>query len=79
MSAGAVSNIADIALTDIQSGYRLITVGVLQGLQLGATGYEGELELLLKACKRGHTVVDISVATHYIKKKALRPFPVGER
>jgi len=31
-------------LTDTQSGYRLITAEVLQGLTLGAARYEGELE-----------------------------------
>jgi len=53
-----------IPSTDTQPGYRLITAEVLQGLPLRAARYEGELELLLKACKRGHTVVEISVATH---------------
>ena len=62
----AVSKLIGTPLTDTQSGYRLITQEVLRGLPLRATGYEGELELLIKACKGGHTVVDIPVTTYYI-------------
>lgn len=62
----AVSKLIGAPLTDTQSGYRLITHEVLRGLPLRATGYEGELELLVKACKRGHTVVEIPVTTCYI-------------
>jgi hypothetical protein len=64
--ARAVSGLINAPLTDTQSGFRLIQREVLQGLPLRATGYEGELELLLKACKRGHTVVEIPVTTCYI-------------
>jgi len=62
----AVSKLIGTPLTDTQSGYRLIKAEVLQGLPLRAAGYEGELELLIKACKRGHPVVEIKVTTHYI-------------
>jgi glycosyltransferase involved in cell wall biosynthesis len=62
----AVSKLTGTPLTDTQSGYRLIRAEVLRGLPLCATGYEGELELLMKACKRGHSVVDIPVATRYV-------------
>ncbi|OGP81157.1 MAG: hypothetical protein A2Z08_10180 [Deltaproteobacteria bacterium RBG_16_54_11] len=62
----AVSKLLGTPLTDTQSGYRLIKAEVLQGLPLRAAGYEGELELLIKACKRGHPVVEIKVTTHYI-------------
>jgi glycosyltransferase involved in cell wall biosynthesis len=62
----AVSKLIGTPLTDTQSGYRLIKAEVLQGLPLRAAGYEIELELLIKACKRGHHVVEIKVTTHYI-------------
>jgi glycosyltransferase involved in cell wall biosynthesis len=62
----AVSRLIGSPLTDTQSGYRLIAAEVLYGLPLRATGYEVELELLIKACKRGHRVVEIKVTTHYI-------------
>jgi len=62
----AVSKLIGTPLTDTQSGYRLITAEALRGLPLRAAGYEGELELLLKACKKGHTVTEIPVTTYYI-------------
>jgi glycosyltransferase involved in cell wall biosynthesis len=62
----AVSKLIGTPLTDTQSGYRLIKAEVLHGLPLRAEGYEVELELLIKACKRGHRVVEIEVTTHYI-------------
>ena len=62
----AVSKLTGTPLTDTQSGYRLISAEVLQGLPLRAAGYEMELELLIKACKRGHTVVDIPVITRFV-------------
>jgi glycosyltransferase involved in cell wall biosynthesis len=61
----AVSKLTGTPLTDTQSGYRLIRAEVLQGLPLRATGYEMELELLIKGLKRGHRVIDIPVATRY--------------
>jgi len=60
-----VSKMIGTPLTDTQSGYRLIASTVLQGLPLRAAGYEGELELLLKACKRGHEVTEILIISHY--------------
>jgi glycosyltransferase involved in cell wall biosynthesis len=62
----AVSKLIGTPLTDTQSGYRLIKAEVLKGLPLRAAGYNIELELLIKACKRGHRVVEISVTTHFI-------------
>ena len=70
----AVSKLIGAPLTDTQSGYRLITAEVLRGLPLRAPGYAGELELLLKACKRGHTVVEIPVTTHYIDGRSSSHF-----
>jgi glycosyltransferase involved in cell wall biosynthesis len=61
----AVSKLIGTPLTDTQSGYRLMRAEVLQGLPLRAAGYEGELELLMKACKRGHSVREIPIATRY--------------
>ena len=66
LGVSAVSKLVGTPLTDTQSGYRLITAEVLQGMPLRATGYEMELELLIKACKRGHTVVEIPVITHFV-------------
>jgi glycosyltransferase involved in cell wall biosynthesis len=61
----AVSKLIGTPLTDTQSGYRLIKAEVLKGLPLRAAGYEGELELLLKACKSGYRMREIPIATRY--------------
>jgi len=61
----AVSKLIGTPLTDTQSGYRLMRAEVLRGIPLRAAGYEGELELLIKACKRGHSVREIPIATRY--------------
>jgi glycosyltransferase involved in cell wall biosynthesis len=66
LGAAAVTKLTGTPLTDTQSGYRLITAKALQGLPLRAAGYEMELELLIKTCKRGHTVVEIPVITHFV-------------
>ncbi|RLB07913.1 MAG: glycosyltransferase family 2 protein [Deltaproteobacteria bacterium] len=65
LAAKAVSKLTGTAFTDTQSGYRLIKGEVLKGLALCSSGYEGELELLIKACKKGHSVVDISITTRF--------------
>jgi glycosyltransferase involved in cell wall biosynthesis len=70
----AVSKLIGTPLTDTQSGYRLITAEVLKGLPLRAAGYEIELELLIKACKRGHRVVEIPVTTHFIDGRQVSHF-----
>ena len=62
----AVSKLTGTPFTDTQSGYRLIRGEVLEGLPLRASGYEGELELLIKACKRGYGVVEIAVMAQYV-------------
>ena len=69
-----VSKMIGTPLTDTQSGYRLIASTVLQGLPLRAAGYEGELELLLKACKRGHEVTEIPIISHYADGRPARHF-----
>jgi glycosyltransferase involved in cell wall biosynthesis len=65
LGAKAVSKLTGTIYTDTQSGYRLIKAEVLRGLPLCGLGYEGELELLIKACKRGYSVLNIMVTTHY--------------
>jgi glycosyltransferase involved in cell wall biosynthesis len=70
----AVSKLTGTPLTDTQSGYRLITAEVLQGLPLRATGYEMELELLIKGCKRGHTVAEVPVITHFVDGRSSSHF-----
>jgi hypothetical protein len=69
IEAKAVSQLTGTPLTDTQSGYRFMRSEVLTEMLLRAAGYEGELELLIKACKRGQGVVEIPIATRYTEGK----------
>ncbi len=57
----AVSRLCHADITDSQSGFRLIRANVLREISLTTTGFEMELELLIKACKKGFPVLSIPV------------------
>lgn len=61
----AVSRLCHADITDSQSGFRLIRTEVLRDISLTTTGFEMELELLIKACKRGLGVLSIPI---YVSK-----------
>jgi len=55
---------------DSQSGFRLARVEALRGLQLRATKYDIEMEMLIKLCLRGATVAQAPVAMVYAGGRA---------
>lgn len=57
----AVSRLCHSDITDSQSGFRLIRTSVLRDISLTTTGFELELELLIKACKKGFGVLSIPI------------------
>ncbi len=57
----AVSRLCHADITDSQSGYRLIRTKLLREITLTTTGFEMELELLIKACKKGGAVLSIPI------------------
>ncbi len=57
----AVARLCHADITDSQSGFRLIRTKVLRDISLTTTGFEMELELLIKACKRGVGVLSIPI------------------
>jgi len=59
----AVSRLCHSDITDSQSGFRLIRTEVLKALNLSTSGFETELELLIKACKRGFSVLSVPINT----------------
>jgi glycosyltransferase involved in cell wall biosynthesis len=59
----AVSRLCHSDITDSQSGFRLIRTEVLKALNLSTSGFETELELLIKACKRGFSVLSVPIDT----------------
>lgn len=57
----AVSRLCHSDITDSQSGFRLIRTSLLREISLTTTGFETELELLIKACKKGFGVLSIPI------------------
>lgn len=57
----AVSRLCHADITDSQSGFRLIRAEILREIPLTTTGFETELELLIKACKSGFGVLSIPI------------------
>jgi len=66
LGAKAVSRLCHSDITDSQSGFRLIRAEVLQEVDLVTSGFEMELELLIKACKKGFSVLSVPTATQRI-------------
>ncbi len=63
LGARAVSRLCHSDITDSQSGFRLIRTEVLKAVHLTTTGFEMELELLIKACKKGFRVLSFPIIT----------------
>lgn len=57
----AVARLCHADITDSQSGFRLIRTEIVKGISLTTTGFEMELELLIKACKKGFGVLSIPI------------------
>jgi glycosyltransferase involved in cell wall biosynthesis len=62
----AVARLCRSDITDSQSGFRLIRTKVLQEVNLSTSGFETELELLIKACKKGFSVLSIPINTQKV-------------
>jgi len=63
LGAKAVSRLCHSDIRDSQSGFRLIQIEVLEGIKLVTSGFETELELLIKACKKGFSVLCVPIIT----------------
>jgi glycosyltransferase involved in cell wall biosynthesis len=55
----AVARLCHSDITDSQSGFRLIQVEILKEIALLTSGYDMELELLIKACQKGFNVLSV--------------------
>jgi len=79
LGAKAVSRLCHSDIRDSQSGFRLIRTEVLKGIELFTSGFETELELLIKACKKGFSVLSIPIITEKIDGTASSHFrPVAD-
>lgn len=62
----AVARYCHSDITDSQSGFRVIRVDVLKEVTLSTHRFETELELLMKACKKGFSVLSVPITPHII-------------
>ncbi len=66
LGAKAVSRLCHSDITDSQSGFRLIRTDVLRSIDLTTSGFEAEMELLIKACKKGFSVLSLPIKSQKI-------------
>jgi glycosyltransferase involved in cell wall biosynthesis len=66
LGAKAVARLCHSDITDSQSGFRLIRTDVLREIDLSTSGFELELELLIKSCKKGFSVLSIPINTQKV-------------
>ncbi len=79
LAARAVTRLCHADITDSQSGFRLIRTEILKEIPLVTSGYEMELELLIKACKKGFDVLSVPTAASNPDGTALSHFkPVAD-
>jgi glycosyltransferase involved in cell wall biosynthesis len=57
----AVARLCHSDITDSQSGFRLIRADILREIDLFSSRFETELELLIKACKKGFSVLSVPI------------------
>ena len=62
----AVARLCHSDITDSQSGFRLIRTNVLKEIDLSTSRFETELELLIKACKKGFSVLSVPIITQKV-------------
>lgn len=66
LGAKAVARLCHSDITDSQSGFRLIRADVLKEIDLSTSGFETELELLIKSCKKGFGVLSVPINTQKV-------------
>ena len=62
----AVARLCHSDITDSQSGFRLIRTDVLKEVDFSTSRFETELELLIKACKKGFSVLSVPINTQQV-------------
>jgi glycosyltransferase involved in cell wall biosynthesis len=79
LAARAVARLCHSDITDSQSGFRLIRTEILREIPLLTSGYETELELLLKACKKDFNVLSVPLIHPKVDGTAFSHFkPVAD-
>ena len=62
----AVARLCHSDITDSQSGFRLIRTEILKEIDFSTSRFETELELLIKACKKGFSVLSLPITSQRI-------------
>jgi glycosyltransferase involved in cell wall biosynthesis len=62
----AVARLCHSDITDSQSGFRLIRAEILREISLSSSRFETELEFLIKACKKGFSVLSVPIITQKV-------------
>lgn len=79
LAARAVARLCHSDITDSQSGFRLIRTEILREIPLLTSGYETELELLIKACKKDFNVLSVPLIHPKVDGTAFSHFkPVAD-
>ncbi|MFC1586751.1 glycosyltransferase family 2 protein [Planctomycetota bacterium] len=52
-------------ITDSQSGFRLLGADLLRQVDLTASKYDAETEIIIKACRKGFEIAEVPVTTIY--------------
>lgn len=66
LGAKAVARLCHSDITDSQSGFRMIRSDILREIDLSTSRFETEMELLIKACKKGFSVLSVPIITQKI-------------
>ena len=70
----ALATLMGVDLVDTQSGFRVVRTDVLRLIELEATGYEFETELVVKLARRGAHVAGVPIKAVYGGEKSkIRP------
>jgi glycosyltransferase involved in cell wall biosynthesis len=70
----AVARLCHSDITDSQSGFRLIRTNVLKEIDFSTSRFETELELLIKACKKGFSVLSVPIRAQKVDGTASSHF-----
>jgi glycosyltransferase involved in cell wall biosynthesis len=70
----AVARLCHSDITDSQSGFRLIRTNVLKEVEFSTSRFETELELVIKACKKGFSVLSVPINTQNVDGTASSHF-----
>lgn len=66
---------ARCAISDSQSGYRLISSGVISSIPLATSRYETESELLIRAGRAGFRISEVPISVRYAGERSfIRPW-----